>query len=528
MNERIAQYRERVAGYWMNFTGKQKIMLGVAVALLILSVIVLTYLFSRTEYETVFQDLDAADTAAITEYLEGNNILYQLGPGGSSILVPSAVASKVRVDIGSQGLIQNGSIGFESFGNSSSTFGRTDNEFNVMYRNALNGEIQRLLNGMKGVQSSRVLVNLPEDTVFMTPGEPERASASINMQFKLGHTPSQAEVDGYFNLVKTAVRNLSVEDITITSEEGELFPSELSAGSGLATQPVDAQFQIQRKFEGELRKTIQSYLGRIYGGDRVNVSIISSLNFDQKNSTESLVVPLPDNNNNGIIISQAETNSSSTGSSGNSGGVVGTGETDVPGYQAADGSETMSSEDSSRTTNYEVSRVTNQIVSAPYQVKDLSISVGLATDTIAEESRNELNRYLTSIVVAQLRDSGQNVDDMNLMAQKVSIFAQPFVSPEEDAGSSGLSTAWMIGLGVLALALVGGAAYMIAARRRNRALAEEEEEQEELLEAAQVEYPTIDLENVGNESQVRKQLEQLAKRKPDEFVNLLRTWLVDE
>jgi flagellar M-ring protein FliF len=36
------------------------------------------------------------------------------------------------------------------------------------------------------------------------------------------------------------------------------------------------------------------------------------------------------------------------------------------------------------------------------------------------------------------------------------------------------------------------------------------------------------MENVSNESQVRKQLESLAKKKPEEFVNLLRTWLVDE
>jgi flagellar M-ring protein FliF len=40
--------------------------------------------------------------------------------------------------------------------------------------------------------------------------------------------------------------------------------------------------------------------------------------------------------------------------------------------------------------------------------------------------------------------------------------------------------------------------------------------------------PSIDLENIANENQVRKQLESLARRKPDEFVNLLRTWLVDE
>jgi flagellar M-ring protein FliF len=47
-------------------------------------------------------------------------------------------------------------------------------------------------------------------------------------------------------------------------------------------------------------------------------------------------------------------------------------------------------------------------------------------------------------------------------------------------------------------------------------------------EPVRVEFPTIDLENVSNDHQVRKNLETLAKRKPEEFVNLLRTWLVDE
>ncbi|MMZ66941.1 hypothetical protein D1872_294760 [compost metagenome] len=42
------------------------------------------------------------------------------------------------------------------------------------------------------------------------------------------------------------------------------------------------------------------------------------------------------------------------------------------------------------------------------------------------------------------------------------------------------------------------------------------------------EFPSINLESVTNENQVRKQLETLAKKKPDEFVNLLRTWLADE
>ncbi len=79
----------------------------------------------------------------------------------------------------------------------------------------------------------------------------------------------------------------------------------------------------------------------------------------------------------------------------------------------------------------------------------------------------------------------------------------------------------------MALALLAGGAFWFMRRRRK---AQEEAEAAALLEdaAPKVEFPTIDIDNVNNENQIRKQLEQLAKRKPDEFVNLLRTWLVDE
>lgn len=75
---------------------------------------------------------------------------------------------------------------------------------------------------------------------------------------------------------------------------------------------------------------------------------------------------------------------------------------------------------------------------------------------------------------------------------------------------------------VAAAALVAGIIFAIRRRRQNAV----EETIEEL--SPRVEYPSINLDSVSNDSQVRKNLETLAKRKPDEFVNLLRTWLVEE
>ncbi|MMZ69603.1 flagellar MS-ring protein [compost metagenome] len=87
-----------------------------------------------------------------------------------------------------------------------------------------------------------------------------------------------------------------------------------------------------------------------------------------------------------------------------------------------------------------------------------------------------------------------------------------------------LSNPWLWGIGAAVLALVAGAIIIIARNRRKQ----EEELEDELSLPTPAEFPSINLESVTSESQVRKQLDSLAKKKPDEFVNLLRTWLADE
>ncbi|WP_168122255.1 flagellar basal-body MS-ring/collar protein FliF [Paenibacillus sp. HB172176] len=524
MNERIAQYRQRLMLRWGQMGKKQKIWLGASISGLLLAIILLTIVFSKTEYELAFQNLDATDAEAVITYLDGNGIPYKLENGGTSISVPSASASKVKIAVGSQGLVQNGSIGFDIFSKNSSKLGETQNEFNVIYQNALNGEVQKLLNGLKGVESSKVLINRPEESVFLSPDNEQKASAAIVINFKPGYRPAQKEIDGYYNLVSSTVSDLAIQDITISSTQlGELTSSE---AGGLTTGNADVaelQFQIQQKYESELKKNIQQFLGPMVGADNLVVSISSSMNFDKKISKEDLVLPLENNDNNGIKISEQTENQSSTGSTGQAGGVAGTGETDVPGYDAT-ASNGGSSESSSEIINYEVSRVTNNIESGPFVVKDLSISVGIDSAQLADETnRDGIMNFLTTLVRSQLANSGQDVTNDAEISKKVSILASNFTNSSSTATSKGISTPLAIGLGVAALALIGGLIAVIARRRKNQ-------ETEELVpeQPSKIEYPTLDLESVSNDSQARKNLETLAKKKPDEFVNLLRTWLVDE
>lgn len=88
-----------------------------------------------------------------------------------------------------------------------------------------------------------------------------------------------------------------------------------------------------------------------------------------------------------------------------------------------------------------------------------------------------------------------------------------------------LTPAMMWGGGALIAVLIAAVVILLVRRRRKQ---NEIQEEEEIPLPVATEFPSITLDSVTNESQVRKQLESLAKKKPDEFVNLLRTWLADE
>jgi len=522
VNEKWARIREKTTGFWNQYSKTQKWVLASTAALLLFAIILLTYLFTRTEYEMAYQNLDSTDAAAIMEYLDGNGIGYKLSDAGTSIYVPSASADKVKVDVGSLGLVQNGSIGFPELSKSSSAIGTTDQEFNVKFRNALNGEIQQLLLSKQGIQRVKAIVTLPEDSVFLNESDKEKAIAAVVITFKPGFRPKQEEIDSYYNLVKSAVPNLDVKDITISSSTGDLTPSsQIGGGGGMGGAIYETQFAIQSEFENTLKRNIQQFLNPIVGMDNFVVSVVSSLNFDKKSSVEQLVQPLPDNDNKGVEISRQDSSETYQGQDSQSGGVAGTGETDVANYPAAGGSGSSSSEKVSSTVNFEVNRITNNIDYGPYKVKDLSINVGVNSANMTPEKLAEIQGALLRSARVLLAESGLELSDEALQ-QRVSVLSQSFEGASAAGGGSSTSSLWWAGAGLLALALVGGGGYLVYRRRKAA------QEAAALQEMPRVEMPTIDIDSVTNESQVRKQLESLAKRKPEEFVNLLRTWLVDE
>jgi flagellar M-ring protein FliF len=529
VKERLIQYRDKAVHYWNQTNKTQKIGFISGVVLLLLVIGITAVMLSRTEYSNAFQDLDASDAAAITTYLQEQGIDYKISTDGKTIGVPTTVVAEVKIAVESQGLVQNGSIGYGIFKENISSFGMTDNEFNVLKADAISGEIQQLINGMNGVERSKVVLYVPQDNVFVSEA-PEQSSAAVLIWFKRGVRPDQNMVDTIYNLVSHSLPKMSIENITISDQEGELLPStKIGGGLNSSTTVVSQQFMIKKQFENEIQRNIQSMLNKIFPPEKVVVSVVSSLNFDKKNSIEQLVKPVNEVDQKGIEISVETIQETYSSEGGNSSGVAGTGETDIPGYPTASQSGSTESESLTERINFDVNRISNEIQSSPYQVKDLTINVALEPPikndpaSLTEDTKDAIQQILKNVVAASLADSGRTYTNEEL-DNKVFVLAHSFDGVDNTTNPTFITSGLFYGLAAIALAIII-IGSLIVFRRRKQAVLQEEEL---AMQLSKPDTPSIDLESIANESQVKKQLESLAKKKPEEFVNLLRTWLVDE
>ncbi|AOZ94217.1 flagellar basal-body MS-ring/collar protein FliF [Paenibacillus crassostreae] len=525
MNERIVQYKDKVVRYWNQFSKNQKIIFVSTLSIIVIVIVILTMMFSKTEYEVAFKDLNSTDAAGIMTYLDDNSIPYKLSPDGGSISVPSTQAARAKVDIGSQGIVENGSIGYKIFEQGSSVIGMTDSEFGVKYNNALNGEVEQLLKSMNGIRDAKVLINLPEKSVFASNGDQDKASASAVLIFNAGFKPNQEAIDGYYNLMKTAIPNLPIENITISNDEIELV-STAKGGEGVLSTALEANYALQKRFENDVRQNVKQFLTQFMGEDKVEVLVVSKLNFDKIQSQENLVTPVNEEDMKGIEISVQNISNNYSGTTAPDSGVAGVGQEEIPGYPSDTSTGNTTSEELSETVNYEVNRIAREIISSPYSVKDLTINVAVeppdGQENLDAATITAIQTILKNIVRASVADSGITYTNDEL-DQKVSVYSQTFNSGEDVSTGIKLSNGALWAIGLVVLVLLGLVGFLIYKRRKQK-----DEFEEDVPLQVPTEFPSINLESMTNESQVRKQLETLAKKKPDEFVNLLRTWLADE
>ena len=518
--------------YWTSRSKKQKMFFVGGLVSLVTLISLVTFFATRTTLEPLYSNLSPAETGAIKESLDARGIVSEIADNGTTILVPKESIDTLKVELAAEGIPNSGSIDY-SFFSQNAGIGMTENEFNVMKLDAMQTELANLMKGIEGIDDAKVMINLPEKGIFVTDAS-EAASASIVLSTKPGYEFEESQIKALYHLVSKSVPNLPTDNIVITNQNFEYFDlntEENSSGSTFA-----AQNDIKKQIERDVQRQVQSMLGTLMGQDKVAVIVTADVDFTQENREENLVTPVDEENMEGIAASAQKITETFTGDAADVGGEPVTEDAaDSLGTGYLEGATgTGDYERIEETINYEVNKIRKEIVESPYKIRDLGIQVMVepptADDptTLPQERVDDITQMLASIVRTSIDKTtvdGELTDEA--IQDKILVSVQPFNGKVEFEDTQTASIPWWVyAIGGVLLATIIVLIILFMRARKKKA---QEEEDMAFDNYTPISIRDLDEDKEETEGSLRKkQLEKMAKEKPEDFAKLLRSWIAED
>ncbi|WP_414839009.1 flagellar basal-body MS-ring/collar protein FliF [Carnobacterium sp. TMP28] len=278
----MGNVQDRLNGIKAGWTGLSKgkrRSLAILLVLITASVLGLTYYTQKVDYAILFTNLEEADAGMIVNDLKTKKINYQLEDNGTTILVEENQVDTYRIDLAVNDLLPQNSTGFEIFDTTSMM--ATDEDRKIMYQRAVTGELERSISALDSIETAKVLLSMPEESVFTNQEDKAKASASVVLTTSNGQIPDNSAVQGIASLIAGAVENLPKENIKIVDTKGNLLSASLEDDSSLNATDIVSKYQaIKNQYEKELEEKLAETLGPIFGKENINVAVSADMNFD--------------------------------------------------------------------------------------------------------------------------------------------------------------------------------------------------------------------------------------------------------
>lgn len=275
--ERLQQYIKKVYEKIKALSMKWKIILGAAIAFLLVTIIILSTYGSSTKYGVLFSGLSAVDGKNVTDMLTTQKVSFKVD--GNTISVPSDQVGLLRLQLAPS--LTNGSVGYELF-NTTPTLGETDAQFNITKLRATQGELERTIKSFPQVENARVHLALPQESAFVTDNTP--GSVSVYLTLKQGMTLDKSQVKAIIALISGSLDNVPRANVNIIDDHLDLISADANSTDD-SSIPVDSQQALETKFEGKLEEAVKELLEPVFGANKVKVQVNANMNFDSKERT---------------------------------------------------------------------------------------------------------------------------------------------------------------------------------------------------------------------------------------------------
>jgi flagellar M-ring protein FliF len=215
----------------------------------------------RPDWRILYADLEPDDARQIGQDLTQAQIAFDVAGNGGTIRVPAAQLDKARLATAAKGGVKSGRLGFELFDKPNWVGSEFDEQVN--YQRALEGELEHTVGSLTDVESARVHLVLPHDSLFREQERPAKASVVLRLRHR---TLADGEPEAIRNLVASAVDGLTPDRVVLVDAAGHL---------PLGPKTADA---MRLTAEQALEEKLVSTLEPVTGAGNVRASV--TLDYD--------------------------------------------------------------------------------------------------------------------------------------------------------------------------------------------------------------------------------------------------------
>ncbi len=295
---------------WNNLSLRHRVTIGSAVLLVAAAFFGLTRWQRERDFKPLYTGMSAEDAGAVVTKLKETGVEFRISDDGSTVLAPSARQAELRLELASAGLPKTGRIGFELF--DKTNLGMTDFAEQVNYRRALEGELERSVRAIAEIETARVHITFPKDSVFLESKTPGKASVLVKIRNGANLPPQN--LAGITHMVASAVEGLAPESVSITDVHGNLLSRPKSPQD--APELSDEALEYRRRVERDLLAKINSTLEPLLGAEKFRAGVSVECDFTSGEQSEETYDP-----EKSVMTSSQKTEETTTGTA--SGGIPG-------------------------------------------------------------------------------------------------------------------------------------------------------------------------------------------------------------
>ncbi|MBN1500872.1 MAG: flagellar M-ring protein FliF [Spirochaetes bacterium] len=544
----------------------KKIIMSAIIGVIVIAFIVLFSISSENPTVVLFSDLNSTDFGQVTTKLDELGYPYKT-TGTADIFVNPEDREVILTKLSQEKMIPKGIPGWQLFDLSKWT--ETDRELDVKYMRALRDEVKRHIESLKNIARADVDIAITEEDLFRD--KQSLYTAAVTVHLADGYESlKQKEIEGIVYLVSRAVGNkLPTENVTVTDDKGNIisdFDDEYIKGSE-DLKLVEKRKKIEEETRIKYLRDIKSSLERTYGEDRIQIVRLSmEFNWDKVSEKQNIVEPVIMQKDDpktpyselkvqdSLTVSEKNTQEDFKGHGFNPQGPAGTDATTPPGYAGADDQFTEYKRNETIKNN-EFNKTERNTVRDDFDLEKISVAVLIdgkqslpknpdgswnldpAVDPVQTPVSPEELKTVEDSIKAAIGYNGIRGDQVtvkNIMFDRSGeweAIREEYLKKEQ---MKNLVLAALIGVFALFLGFILYTAIRKEFARRRRIREEQLAlEQQRMREAAlrAAEEEGVDVE-LSLEDKARLELQEnainLAKERPDDVAQLLRTWLAEE